>query len=402
MPNLYFMKPFWGSRGFCARKAFISLPHAHKFRHIMTDTKGTTSPLKPGPEKQPTLTHFLCLPLVNSVSISQLENSIKEFKSAHVSDPGTSEFNDQTNPSHLGLPEKAFRPLGTLHLTLGVMSLHSKERLEQATSLLQSLDLASLVGEAERIATHSQHHGGQSRLPHTSQESNTNMTSASQFSFTISLESLHALPRAKSATVLHASPVDPTGRLHPFCVMLRDKFIEAGLIQIEADKKPKKEHSSNGLTQETPQISQPIPISGDAPSHRPASPKNLDPYTAAMTRRPKSRPLLLHATLVNTIYVRGRQKNHNKNAKHKTSSKRMTFDARNLVPQSTDKPSSAGSISSAPSHNYIWARDIPLDTICICEMGAKRLLPSAIDDHGLSERLGEQYLTVAQRSLKAT
>lgn len=396
------MRPSWRSGRFRAGNGFKPLSHMQKLRHIMTDTKGTSRHHKPRREKQPTLTHFLCLPLVNSTSMSQLENSISAFKTAHVSDPETSKFNDQTNPSRLGLPSKAFRPLGTLHLTLGVMSLHTKERLEQAFSLLQSLDLAGLMDEAERVATHSPHNGDQSKPPHTSQESKTEMASTSPLSFNISLETLHALPRAKSATVLHASPIDPTGRLHPFCVMLRDKFIEAGLIQTEADKKPTEENSSNESTQRAPQTSQPTPPCGDAPSHRPALLENLDPYTVAMTRNPKSRPLLLHATLVNTIYVRGRQNHRQKKANHKNSPKRITFDARNLVPQSTDNPSLAASSPSASSPTYVWARDIPLETICICEMGAKKLHSGSIDDHGLSERLGEQYLAVAQRSLSST
>jgi activating signal cointegrator complex subunit 1 len=279
------------------------------------------------------------------------------------------------------------------------MSLHTKERLEQASSLLKSLDLAGLMVEAERIATHSPHHSdSQPRSSNISHNPQANKASTSPGPFTISLESLTALPRAKSATALYASPIDPTGRLYPFCVMLRDKFIEAGLIQIEPDRKPREANPSREPTQAYLKAPRPIPSSGDASSSQPAAPKNPDPYTMAMTRRPKPRPLLLHATLVNTIYVGGRQQNHNKNAKNKTSSKRITFDARNLVSQSTDSPSVTSS-TSAPSHTYIWAKDIPLDTICICEMGAKKLRPS-IDDHGWSERLGEQYLAVAQRSLR--
>ncbi|KAJ5856057.1 uncharacterized protein N7529_010001 [Penicillium soppii] len=364
----------------------------------MTDTKGTSSLQKLRPGKKPPLTHFLCLPLINSTSIPQLEDSVSKFKTAHVSDPRTC---DQTKPSGLGIPGKAFRPLGTLHLTIGVMSLHTEDRLQQASSLLQSLDLAGLMAEAERVATNSRPNGGQSRPSSISQHSQTNMASTSQPPFTISLESLHALPREKSATVLHASPVDPTGRLYPFCVMLRDKFIEAGLIQIDGDKKPKERDFSKESTQGTPPNPQSIPLLHDAPPHQ-QSLKKLDPYTVAMTRNPKTRPLLLHATLVNTIYVRGRQSNRNKNSTHKNSSKRITFDARNLVAQSTDNSSLATSVPQASRHSYIWARDIPLDTICICEMGAKKLHPGAIDDNGLSERLGEEYLAVAQRSMSST
>ncbi|CAG8043021.1 unnamed protein product [Penicillium salamii] len=356
-------------------------------RPIMTDN-GRSRPLA---NKSPPLTHFLCLPLVNSASISQLEKSIAEFKELHQSSHGPPEVNGQISTARLGLPSTAFRPLGTLHLTLGVMSL-TKERLEEASAFLQSLDLESLMHEAQKKAT-SSHRQSQAHSLHISQ------TSTSNTPFSISLESLHALPRNDSATILHASPVDPTGRLYPFCVMLRDKFIEAGFILNEGGKKDKKPLSQNpkiNSTQSAHAILSPL----NASSHRQVSSKNLDPYTIAITREPKPRPLLLHATLVNTIYVKGRKQNQDNQQNGKSSSKRMTFDARNLVSQSLDNQSLAVATSPKPaSHrSYIWARDFPINSICICEMGAKKLHPDA-DKRGLNERLGEQYLAVAQRTL---
>ncbi|CAG7947449.1 unnamed protein product [Penicillium olsonii] len=360
-------------------------------RQIMTEN---TKP-RPPTSKPPGLTHFLCLPLVNSASISQLENSISAFKRVHQSSHGSPEASGQTNPTRLGLPATAFRPLGTLHLTLGVMSL-TRERLEQASAFLQSLDLADLIREAQRVATRSHHRNKPQQHP-----SHISQTSTSDAPLNISLESLHAIPRDDSATILHASPVDPTGRLYPFCVMLRDKFIEAGFVQNEAAKN--KPHSSQnrqlGATQSSNTTSSPRA----SPSQK-TSPQNLDPYTVAITREPKPRPLLLHATLVNTIYVKGRKTNQDQNAKGKSSSKRFTFDARNVVSQSPGNrpPVVATSPRPAPSHSYVWAKDFPLDAICICEMGAKKLHTGSNDNHGLNERLGEEYRVVAQRKLGHT
>ncbi|KAF7522876.1 hypothetical protein PCG10_007015 [Penicillium crustosum] len=410
----------------------------------MTEAAGTSrhQPRKPRPEKRqkrPQLTHFLCLPLVNAKSLSQLEESLATFKTAHITDPGPASqpsSNSQRDTSRLGLPSTAFRPLGTLHLTLGVMSLPNKERLDQALTFFQSLDLADLMKEAERVSAQTQ----QKRTLHRSSP------------LTVSLESLHALPQGQSATILHASPVDPTGRLLPFCIKLRDKFIEAGFIQSEPEKRPAgRQKPANRFVQDFPVPSESATISSDVslhpreseiPSTTPGVSRKPDPSIAIIPRQPKQRPLLLHATIVNTIYVRGRQ-SQNKDAKKHGPPKRLTFDARNLIsqyrnyysegnqtiphpgpnvsPGNTEShhrrtksspipnkniiPTRHENHSATPppppsqGHPFIWAREIPLDTICICEMGAKKLYPGVDDRQGLNERLGEKYTVVAERSL---
>lgn len=424
---------------------FISmlLSHSWRYRSIMTEAAGFArhQPRKPRPEKRqkrPQLTHFLCLPLVNTKSLPQLDSSLAAFKTAHLAEPGpaSQSSNDQMDTSRLGLPSTAFRPLGTLHLTLGVMSLTNKERLDQALAFFQSLDLAELMNDAERVAAHSQ--------PKSAPRQSSPLA--------VSLESLHALPQGRSATILHASPVDPTDRLLPFCVKLRDKFIETGFIQSEPDRRQGGRQKSSGrFVQDFPQASESASSSVDVSLHprgsqTPSEPsgasRNPDPSITIITREPKPqpRPLLLHATLVNTIYVRGRQV-QNKNAKVRNQPARLTFDARNLISQyrnyySDDNrtiphPAPTGSSEKTESHHrraksspipnkdiissnhesqsatplppsrgypFIWAKEIPLDTICICEMGARKLHPS-VNDHGLNERLGEKYTVVAERSL---
>ncbi|KAJ5478728.1 hypothetical protein N7530_004237 [Penicillium desertorum] len=311
------------------------------------------------------------------------------------------------------------------------MSLTSKGRLDQALAFFQSLDLADVMNEAERVTAH------------TPQNSTLQLSSP----LTISLESLHALPQGKSATILHASPVDPTGRLLPFCVKLRDKFIEAGFIQNELERRPAGRQNNPRFVQDSLQASGSTTVSSDASinqqesqnsSEPPDVSKNPDPSIPVITREPKPRPLLLHATLVNTIYVNGRR-GQNKDTNGKYPPKRLTFDARNLISQyrnyyaddnrTIPHPAPAGSsedtesvrrhtesspipdadiISEHKSHSatslprgypFIWAKEIPLDTICICEMGAKELYPGVNDDHGLNERLGGEYTVVAERSL---
>ncbi|CAG8899360.1 unnamed protein product [Penicillium egyptiacum] len=408
----------------------------------MTETAGlsTQQPRKPRPEKRqkrPQLTHFLCLPLINTKSLPQLDASLAAFKTAHLAAPGPaaqSSSEGQGDTFRLGLPSTAFRPLGTIHLTLGVMSLTNKERLDEALAFFQTLDLADLMNEAERATAHTQ------------QKSAPDQSSP----LTVSLESLHALPQGKSATILHASPVDPTGRLLPFCIKLRDKFIEAGFIQNEPDRRPARRQKNPRFVQDNHQASESATVSSDASLHQQESQnssepqevsKNQEPSIIVITREPKPRPLLLHATLVNTIYVHGRQ-GQNKDANGKYPPKRLTFDARNLISQyrnyysddnrtiphpvparssedtesdncraessaiperdiisSEHRSHSAASLPPSRGYPFIWAKEIPLDTICICEMGAKKLYPGVNDEHGLNERLGEEYTVVAERSL---
>ncbi|KXG47991.1 uncharacterized protein PGRI_018610 [Penicillium griseofulvum] len=284
------------------------------------------------------------------------------------------------------------------------MSLTNKERLDQAIDFFQSLDLAEIINEAEQVTAHTQQ----------------KVALRQSSPLTVSLESLHALPQGKSATILHASPVDSTGRLLPFCIKLRDKFIEAGFIQSEPDRRPRGRQNPR-FVQDSPQASEATILSD------------------VSLQQPKPRPLLLHATIVNTIYVHGRQ-NQSKDANGNNSSKRLTFDARNLISHyrnyysddnrtipyrspagssadirsepcagsspipdaditSEDRGHPAHSLPPSRGYPFIWAKEIPLDTICICEMGAKKLDPGVHDRDGLNERLGEEYTVIAERSL---
>ncbi|KAJ6010699.1 hypothetical protein N7451_002111 [Penicillium sp. IBT 35674x] len=361
---------------------------------------------EPAREKRPPLTHFLCLPLVNLTSILQLEASIATFTKENppvpVADLLQSHGQPSTGASRAPIPDGAIRPLGTLHLTLGVMSLPSQRRLDEAISFLQSLDLAKLMHEAEQVAL---------RKKEQNAHQSANEVARSSKQLSISLESLHALPRAKSATVLHASPVDPTGRLYPFCLMLRDKFFEAGFLIGESKQSTntKKEPARSGDAAEKQKKPEPPHTTGTT---------ELDPHTAALAQQPKLRPLLLHATIVNTIYVRQPRPVHGSRStsKGKNTVKRFEFDARDLldryqnyytdrsrtVPRVQTVPSASPSTSlpAPPKYPFVWAKDIPIDSVTICEMGAKKLNVEG-DFDGLKARLGQEYTVVASRKLNS-
>lgn len=405
----------------------------------------------PRPAKRPHPTHFLCLPLVNDVSLPQFETSISSFQAAYppvpLADLPHSRDATVPGPSRPLIPHGAFRPVGTLHLTIGAMSLQHKDRLNEALSFFRSLDLRALMHEAERTAVELRKKQPASKdSPHGAHTSSMSAPSpvVPSDEFLISLESLHALPRAKTATVLHAAPVDPTGRLYPFCVMLRDKFIEAGFIVGEEEKKFNNKGTPTGQPEGLaahPSTSmrndaQPSSSCPDLTAENNASQRReefrqghpiitrepkLSPYEAALARKPKVRPLLLHATLVNTIYVRGRPKpKAGDGPKPKGGPKRIEFDATDIlskyrdyyIDESRAKPRCFSDLvqhnkhdrNSADKFPFVWANKIPIDSVCICEMGAKKL---SLDDATMADparalmnaRLGEKYTVVAQRTI---
>lgn len=484
---------------------------------------------RPPKDKKPPLTHFLCLPLVNSISLPQLESSLATFKAAIPVSPASSlstlreggQNNAQAevivNEQKPLIPDGALRPAGTLHLTLGVMSLPTKERLDEALGFFQSLDLAGMLHEAGDKAqqSRSRHNALEQVVSSTDKPGNDTAAATSAVSrpppqpFNISLESLHALPRARSATVLHAAPVDPTSRLYPFCEMLRDKFLEAGFLlgenksppqQGQADEdhqggategvsqqgegsrkdiendggQPAAENNSISSNTDTPIDTKlllssilkelPINIAEEPPTQPQPQPKpTTKPIHILHKPKSKPRPLLLHATVVNTIYIKGRQRNAGRGGKgnnNENNNTRYTFDARYMLdhyrdyyldshrttprsaavtvagarardtpipledidtdtlqrhsneggtendedPEQKKKTSSRSgddnndrrTAALAAKKPFLWARDFPLESVCICEMGAKKLDPNG---GGLNARLGEKYRAVAEKSI---
>ncbi|KAI1325869.1 kinase A anchor protein [Xylariaceae sp. FL0255] len=238
---------------------------------------------------RPAPTHFLCIPLVTGTSRPQVSASLAAFKA------------DVTSPDSFGVPEQAVRPLGTLHLTLGVMSLSpnskNEQSLDNAVALLRSLRpgriLAGIRGEVVE-EEEGKKEQGKERDP----------------SLTVTLKGLASMQPAAKASVLYAPPVDDddanggnVSLLTKFCEQIRATFIDAGLMEKE------------------------------------------------------DRPLLLHATILNTIYIKvggGRGgRGGGGGGKHQ---KRLTVDARGMLDRYAD---------------YIWMKDVPVEKLAICRMGAK-------------------------------
>ncbi|KAI0181341.1 kinase A anchor protein [Hypoxylon sp. FL1284] len=230
---------------------------------------------------RPVPTHFLCLPLVTGVSRHQLSASLSAFSA------------DVTSPDSFAVPEQAVRPIGTLHLTIGVMSFPKDEGLERAVSLLKTLVPRKMLSDVKAGAATIAGTG----LLHES-ESVKGLPGTLPPLLSVTLRGLHSMqPTASKASVLYTPPVDNEGTLRRFCENLRSTFQDAGLMAVE------------------------------------------------------NRPLLLHATIMNTIYVKGR------NRKGPKRNEKLTIDARGILDRYED---------------FVWMESVPVEKIAICKMGAKK------------------------------
>ncbi|KAI9754148.1 MAG: hypothetical protein M1815_005788 [Lichina confinis] len=281
---------------------------------------------------KPALTHFLCLPLVTDASRGKLQGSLQQF-AAEVSAGGL--LQGITNPG------KVIRPLGSLHLTVGVMSLAQPDRLEGALALLREVDLNKLMLEAEAACA------ATPGTPTVSLENPSPTSAGTRPPLTVTLKSVKSWGAAATASVLYTEPLDQTNRLLPFCLELVKTFAAAGFVV------------------------------------------------------PENRPLSLHATLLNTVYAKTasgnevgvpqddsaqvdgssqpggenqRQTDRRKN-RRKT---RITVDATDLIKK---------------YDGAVFAEDLQLDRLTICKMGAK---PTQ------DQVLGEEYEVVAARDLEFT
>lgn len=186
---------------------------------------------------------------------------------------------DVTSAMSFGLPKDAVRPLGTLHLTLGVMSLN-QDGVERAVDILKGLRLREILAEA-RLAKSSK----TSAAPELS-------------GLCLTIRGLLSMQPAAKASVLYAPPSDPAGVLYDFCKLLQRPFQDRGLMIDE------------------------------------------------------NRPLLLHATMVNTVYVK-----NGGGARGKRREK-LTMDAREVLRRYED---------------HVWAEDMPVTRVALCRMGARAI-----------------------------
>lgn len=276
------------------------------------------------PGKQ--LTHFLCLPLVNKYSKPQLQASFQHFAT--------------TVANQHDLPAKAIRPVSTIHLTLGVMNLPTEELVRAAAAFLGSLDMVQMLEaaatqnvsptlEGDRLpidqATPSMTPVLQTRDGSTKSGSNTQVAGpdAPAEPLIIDLRGLQSMHNPTKTSILYTTPEDPTFRLRGFCEDLRKQFTSKGFLV------------------------------------------------------PDKRPLLLHATILNTLYAKG-SRNRPKDSGHGKVNRGVgKFDATALL----------GEFGA-----HEWANDLHIEKVSICQMGAEKEI---VDDVVVNE----EYLEVVSAVL---
>lgn len=332
-----------------------------------------------GPKKPP-LTHFLCIPLITPVSRPLLETSLKQFKTDFIAARPTDVYSKGGDTAAAWL--RAVRPLGSLHLTLGVMSLQDKGRVDDASKLLRELDFEKLLTEREpRNETQETQTEGDPTLAPA-------VTNDKAGALTISLKALHPMQSPKSTSVLYAEPHDATDRLKPFGERLRAIFMEKGLVidddrplQLHAtivntvysklDKRPAA-RAANSRATDNPTAAKPAAKGGtnnddgdmdSAGEHDEddGSGGGKDESTSAEMGESKR-------------YEQQQQQR----ARWRGKSGPVKIDARDFIKRYAD---------------FDWAANVVLDRIAICEMGAKK----KIDDAGLV--VDEAYTEVAVASL---
>lgn len=249
--------------------------------------------------RKPVLTHFLCLPLVTSASRPQWQASLQKLDSDVAS-----------TPSLQNLRFGACRPLGTLHLTFGLLSLETEERKRAACDLLQSpgvLSVAYRKIDSSQPADPTQTKSSEASV--TEQQTLDLDPEASPFSTTLS--GLHSMGSPSSTTVLYSLPEDPAARLHNLCTAIREVFKSANLLVHE------------------------------------------------------DRPLLLHVTIINTIY--------NRPQSHVDQKGESELDGSNQ--KSNRRPKRIDATELIEKYARVeWAKDFRVEKVSICKMGAQKIV----------------------------
>lgn len=395
----------------------------------------------PPPKKRPPLTHFLCLPLTGCQGAAQWKASLRRITNDVVANCPVLTSTSTSTPNSIpastvkdnggeesSIPVKAIRPLGTLHLTIGVMSLKGEGRVEGAVECLRELDLGGLLGDAKeggprdvrgkddgegsRSACNSaMDPAGRATLSGdpTAKAVNIDVTSllrtdgAKQHSetmtatdfpsapaqhdqnasfpppLTLSFTGLKSMQSPKSTSLLYAPPTDTTGRLYPFCQSLKDRFTAEGFMAEE--ERALKLHATilNTIYAGKVYLSKKL-VQGPDGRFGVAEVKKSDDGDESgdehhedeqVSRNPADGEELVEGRKERTSVKAEVPKGKKKGKKKKQVVK---FDARDLIKRYVD---------------FEWAKDVRIEKVAICEMGAKKMT----DEKG--EVVGEEYTEIA-------
>jgi activating signal cointegrator complex subunit 1 len=303
-------------------------------------------------------THFLAFPLISPHSLQQLSHSVQHFQETTTAprplrpseiralerqrseqtperdEQSTEDKNisgtSQKNTTRFNIiHEKAHRPVGTLHLTLGTMTFEDDEAIRTALAVLKgeafrgvltrwSQETAAKVASIgdQKPSTNSQQRESPNKAPGRANEAAEQVAGAiqtlkrpisppvkepetvqgAQSLLRINLKSLGTFPSPAKARVFYAEPYDPTDQLQSFAEAVRAHFVDAGIVDQE------------------------------------------------------NRNLTLHATVANIKYVKTPR-----GGSRGLGRRERDVDARGLAEEMKD---------------YVWAEGIVIDRVRICKMGA--------------------------------
>lgn len=292
------------------------------------------------------LTHFLCLPLVTSASRSQWQASLKKI---------LDDLNGTDSPA---LCPEMIRPLGTLHITIGVMLLPTPELEQAACAMLHSDEVARHLRESMKpnitktvgtFSTNNDKNNDKKEKEVTqhidptvrdaslgSLPTTTTTTAAAAAAtcpapilpLTTSFSGLQAMGSPTLTSILFVPPADPESRIRQLYVSVQSVFQAANLMIQE------------------------------------------------------NRPIQLHATILNTIYAsKGGRQPQGSGSRSRSGpgskakrvwKKHFKFDATEMLKRY------AGSE---------WASNVRLEKLSLCRMGARKVVENG-------EMVDEEYKEV--------
>lgn len=310
-----------------------------------------------GKPKKPPLTHFLCLPLISPINRAQISSALTQLR--------------KDIETHTPVPAKAVRPVGTLHLTLGVMSL-SLPQLASAIQHLSELDISQLLRGittqkiAESVTDTSSVSENFGAVANPVLSTDDPVSSADPHRLCVDLRGLVPMQKASQTSILYAQPRDETGRLQRFAESVRRGF-EEGEWVVE-DQRGLKLHATVVNTVYA------------KPKGR-GKGKMKKSATGDDTMRPEGgegnaeAPLSdgAHSDLENEKAAEERSEGHGPDAKSW-----MRFDARSLIDAYED---------------FVWAEGVSIDRVQICQMGARKTLHPET-----GEVIDEAYTVVAEKT----
>ena len=445
-----------------------TLLQPHRLSSITVQAMPKPSQPKPNPNSKPAQrpqpTHFLCLPILTSTSLPQLAQSLTHFRA--VADeftrpavvlPGDVGRQGAASPGSREalIPEEAFRPLGTLHLTVGVMSLDLgdggmgragrveegregkevggnrpekgawkrmgkaqqgsllRKTVDDAVALLTGLDLASLLAKSKDDVSMAALGQGASSTP------GGKGSELHEQSGDIGGTSLDTDKRKNVAS--DDGPTERPGELPAPSTFQRDISPPPTSALRRVTNTP-----SDGIAQSSRVPQPPLKISLRSLSAFPSSSKATvlhaiphDPtrrllcfakalqqaFLAGNLMTAENRDLTLHVTVVNTKSA-GKDKTRpggNGRGGKKRWTDKVTVDARELIEVFSKKggslvdgtvdPKGEGQQNALESSQtkFVWAEDVVIDRVRICRMGARHIEGDA--------ELGQEYEVVYEKMI---